>query len=284
MLHGMTATPAVLPATLRLGAVHLTVDDVDRSAGFYQDAIGLQVQAREDGTAALGAGGEPLLVLHEEPGVQPAGRHAGLFHFALLYPTREELARALQRLAAIRTPITGASDHGVSEAIYLMDPDGNGIELYADRAREAWPPGGPGERVGMYTRPLDLDDLLGLVAAEPPAPRAGEGLRMGHVHLHVGDLAAARAFYADRLGLELMTEYPGALFLAAGGYHHHLGVNTWRGEGVGPAPPGTAGLREWTLVLEDDDATAAARARIGADAGGLAADPWGIGLRVVSRA
>ena len=285
MLDGMTATPAVLPATLRLGAVHLTVADVDRSAGFYQDAIGLRVQARADATAELGAGGEPLLVLHEEPGARPAGRYAGLFHFALLYPTREELARALQRLAATRTPLDGASDHGVSEALYLRDPDGNGIELYADRPREAWPsPGGPGERVGMYTRPLDLDDLLAAVAADPPAPRAGDGLRMGHVHLHVGDLDAARAFYADRLGLELMATYPGALFLAAGGYHHHLGVNTWAGEGVGPAPAGTAGLREWTLVLEDDDAAAAARARIGADAGGLAADPWGIGLRVLGRA
>jgi catechol 2,3-dioxygenase len=278
MLDGM------LPATLRLGPVHLTVADVDRSAGFYQDAIGLGVQSREDGTAALGAGGEPLLVLHEVPGARPAGRSAGLFHYALLFPTREELARALQRLAATPTPISGASDHGVSEALYLSDPDGNGIELYADRPRDAWPPPTePGARVGMFTRPLDLDDLLGLVAAEPPVPRAGAGLVMGHVHLHVGDLAAAQAFYRDRLGLELMTTYPGALFLSAGGYHHHLGVNTWAGEGVGPAPAGTAGLREWTLVLEEDDAAAAARERIGADAGGLAADPWGTGLRVLGR-
>src|SRR5688500_16699699 len=156
--HGaMTAIqPApVLPATLRLGAAHLTVSDLDRSVGFYQDALGLRQHRRDDAVAALGTGGEDLLVLHEEPGARPAGRHAGLYHFALLYPTREELARAVQRLAVTRTPISGASDHGVSEAIYLPDPDGNGIELYADRPRDAWPPpGGPDERVGMFTRAL----------------------------------------------------------------------------------------------------------------------------------
>src|SRR5215213_4842581 len=224
-----TQTSAVLPATLRLGAAHLTVTDLDRSVGFYQDALGLRQHRREDGVAALGAGGEELLVLHGEPGARPAGRHAGLYHFALLYPSRGELARAVQRLALTRTPISGASDHGVSEAIYLPDPDGNGIELYADRPRDAWPPpSGPDERVGMFTRALDVHDLLATIDGEEPARQAGEGLRMGHMHLHVGDLAAARAFYADRLGFEVMTAYPGALFLAAGGYHHHLGVNTWR--------------------------------------------------------
>src|SRR5215210_4517436 len=139
---GMTATQsasAVLPATLRLGAAHLTVSDLDRSVGFYQDALGLRRHRREDGVAALGTGAEDLLVLHEEPGARPAGRHAGLYHFALLFPSREELARAVQRLAATRTPISGASDHGVSEAIYLPDPDGNGIELYGDRPRDEWP-------------------------------------------------------------------------------------------------------------------------------------------------
>src|SRR5687768_4981514 len=149
--HGvMTAIPtSPLPATLRLGAAHLTVSDLDRSVGFYQDALGLRQHRREGAVAALGTGGEDLLVLHEEPGARPAGRHAGLYHFALLFPSREELARAVQRLADTRTPISGASDHGVSEAIYLPDPDGNGIELYADRPRDAWPPpAGPGERVG----------------------------------------------------------------------------------------------------------------------------------------
>jgi len=269
----MTATPssdAALPATLRLGAVHLTVADLDRSVGFYQDALGLRQARREDGVAALGAGAGDLVVLHEEPGARPAGRHAGLYHFALLYPERDELARAGQRLAVARTPISGASDHGVSEAIYLSDPDGNGIELYADRPRDAWPPPGPGERVGMFTRPLDLDGLLATVADDEPVRHAGDGLVMGHMHLHVGDLAAARAFYVDGLGFEPMAEYPGALFLATGGYHHHLGVNTWRGEGVAPAPAGTAGLREWTLVLGPGTEER------------VLEDPWGIRVRLVS--
>jgi catechol 2,3-dioxygenase len=281
----MTATsPAVLPATLRLGPVHLTVSDLDRSVAFYQDSLGLRGQRREDAVAALGAGGEDLVVLHEEPGARHAGRHAGLYHYALLFPSREELARAVQRLAATRTPIDGASDHGVSEAIYLSDPDENGIELYADRSRDAWPPPAPGERVGMFTRALDLDDLLETVAAEAPARHAGEGLAVGHVHLHVGDLDAARAFYGDVIGFETMASLPSALFLGAGGYHHHRGANTWRGEGVGPVPAGTVGLREWTLVLEPD-ALAALRARLAAAGlgdGDVVDDPWGIRLRLVA--
>jgi catechol 2,3-dioxygenase len=274
----------VLPATLRLGPVQLTVTDLDRSVGFYQDSLGLRLHRREDPVAALGAGEDDLVVLHEEPGARPAGRHAGLFHFALLYPSRDELAHAVQRLALTRTSISGASDHGVSEAIYLRDPDGNGIELYADRPREAWPPADAGERVGMYTRALDLDDLLATIAGEEPVGHAGEGLRMGHMHLHVGDLDAARAFYVDVIGFEVMASMPSALFLAAGGYHHHLGANTWRGEGVGPAPAGTVGLREWTLVLEPD-ALAALRARLaaaGLGEGDVVDDPWGIRLRFVA--
>ena len=266
-----------LPGSLRPGAVTLTVADLDRSVGFYQDALGLRQHRREDGVAALGAGGADLLVLHEEPGARPAGRFAGLFHFALLFDTREELARAVQRLVVTRTPVDGASDHGVSEAIYLRDPDGHGIELYADRPRAVWPPPSrPEERVGMFTRALDVDDLMATIGDAAPVTHAGPGLRMGHLHLHVGDLAAARAFYADRLGLELMATYPGAIFLAAGGYHHHLGANTWAGEGVGPAPDGTARLLEWTLELDDPAALAAVQERMG---GEVAMDPWGIRLR-----
>ena len=279
-----SADGAVLPATLRLGAVHLTVTDLDRSVAFYQDGLGLRPHRRAETVAALGAGEEELVVLHEQPRARPAGRHAGLFHFALLYPSREELARAVRRLATTSTPISGASDHGVSEAIYLSDPDGNGIELYADRPREAWPPARDGERVGMFTRPLDLQGLLATAADGEPPRHAGSGLRMGHVHLQVGDLGAARGFYVDVLGLEpTVASYPGAMFLAAGGYHHHVGINTWAGEGIGPAPPGTARLREWTLVLEAD-AIAALRRRIAAagirgEDGDVVADPWGIAVR-----
>ena len=282
----MTATEpadgAVLPATLRLGAVHLIVTDLDRSVAFYQDSLGLRLHRRDGAVAALGAG--DLVVLHEEPAARPPGRHAGLFHFALLYPSRDELARAVQRLALTRTAISGASDHGVSEAIYLSDPDGNGIELYCDRPRDAWPPAAPGERVGMFTRALDLDGLLATAAGDEPPRHAGRGLRMGHVHLHVGDLAAARDFYAGVLGFEEMTTYPGALFVAARGYHHHVGLNTWRGEGVGPAPSGTVGLREWTLEL-DSDALAALRARLAAAGlgdGDVAADPSGNRVRITA--
>ena len=174
------------------------------------------------------------------------------YHFALLFPTREELARALQRLAATRTSITGASDHGVSEAIYLNDPDGNGIELYVDRPREAWPPPrGANERVGMFTEPLDLPDLIGLVEGSDPVRHAGEGLRLGHMHLHVGELGEALRFYTDELGLEEMTRYPGAAFVAWDGYHHHLGINVWRGEGVPPAPDDAVGLHHWVVHSEN---------------------------------
>ena len=246
-----------LPPDLRLGAVHLIVSDLERSVAFYEDPIGL-LPGRRDldaGIVALGAGGEDLLVLHEDRGARPAGRHAGLYHFALLFPDRAALARALARLAATRTPISGASDHGVSEAIYLNDPDGNGIELYADRPRSAWPaPERPGERVGMYTIALDLPGLLATVEGAPVDARADPGLVVGHLHLHVSDLAAATAFYRDEVGFEVMTEYPGAVFVSAGGYHHHLGFNVWRGEGVPPVPPHAVGLREWTIRLPDGTA------------------------------
>jgi catechol 2,3-dioxygenase len=237
---------------MELGPLHLTVTDLDRSVAFYQDPIGLRLHSREDPLATMGTGGDDLLVLHEEPAARPAGRHAGLYHFALLFPTREELARALQRLALARTPLQGASDHGVSEAIYLADPDGNGIELYVDRPREAWPPPrSPNERVGMFTEPLDVPDLLELVEGSDPLPHAGDGLRLGHMHLHVADVEEALRFYQDELGLEEMARYPGAAFVAWDGYHHHLGFNTWRGEGVPPAPDDAVGVRHWTVFTPD---------------------------------
>src|SRR5215208_5733767 len=175
-----TAPAASLPATLRLGAVHLTVSDLDRSVAFYEDALGLRLHRREDGVAAMGVGEEDLIVLYEEPRARRAGRHAAL------------------RLAETKTPIQGASDHGTHKAIYLPDPDGNGIELAADRPREAWPnlanagwDGGP--------TPLDMDGLLAAVAGEEPRREAGPGLAIGHVHLHVGDLDRGLAFYHDVL-------------------------------------------------------------------------------------
>src|SRR6185503_13687379 len=273
-----TETAKLAPET-RLGAVELTVTDLGRSVPFYQDAIGLKLHRAEDGRAVLGAGGEDLLVLVEEPEARRAGRHAGLYHFALLHPSRLELARAALRLAATQTPIQGASDHGISEAIYLPDPDGNGIELAADRPREQWP-ADLGYQNGPA--PLDFPALVGTIEGEQPTPRVGEGLRMGHLHLHVGDIDEGLRFYRDLLGFEQQANLGTAAFVSAGGYHHHLGFNVWNGEGVGAPPEHTAGLRSWTVELPADD-LARLRARLDdagvaveprEDGGFLVRDPW----------
>ena len=288
----MSTPTATLPAALRLGPVELTVADLGRSVAFYEVSLGLKVHRREDGRAALGVGGEDLLRLVEEPGARPAGRHAGLFHLALLYPDRAQLAGALARLVAAGTRLSGAADHGVSEALYLADPDGNGIELYADRPRAQWPvPEAPGARVGMFTAALDLRDLLQVADSDGAPPPARPGLVMGHIHLHVGDIGEGLAFYRDVLGFELMQVLGGtAAFVSAGGYHHHLGFNVWQGQGVGPAPAGTVGVREWTVVLEAAHDVEAVRARATAadavveDAAGgglLVRDPWEIRARFV---
>ena len=271
-----TRAGAALPPTLRLGAVHLTVADVERSVAWYERALGLRVHSREPGAAELGDGVATVLVLREDAKARPAGRHAGLFHYALLYPSREELARAAVRLVGTATPIQGASDHRTHEAIYLPDPDGNGIELAADRPRDRWPAGlgydgGPG--------PLDFDSLLDAVEGEQLAPRVGEGLRMGHLHLHVGDIERGIAFYRDVLGFELQADLGAAAFLSAGGYHHHLGINVWNGRGVGPAPAHTAGLRHWTVQLPSVDEARVRAESVGvtvepADGGFLVRDPW----------
>ena len=279
------AAAAGLPDALRLGAVHLTVTDLERSVAFYEEAIGLLVHRRADASTALGAGGEDLLVLVDEPAARPAGRHAGLYHFALLHPSRLELARATQRLAATRTPIQGASDHGISEAIYLPDPDGNGIELAADRPRERW--GDLRDPTTIGPRPLDLDALLDLVDGAEPQAGADRRLTVGHVHLHIGDIEKALGFYRDLVGFKPMTVFDSAAFVAAGGYHHHLGLNTWRGTGVPPMPEGTVGLRHWTLLVPSpsDLDQIAARLRaggvepVGQDHGFEIRDPWGIATR-----
>jgi len=268
-----------LPSVLRLGAVELTVRDLDRAIGWYQQALGLRLHGRGDGTAELGDGSEVTVVLREDPQAQPAGRHAGLYHYALLYPSREELARAAVRLAATSTPIQGASDHRTHEAIYLPDPDGNGIELAADRPREAWPEdlgyaGGPA--------PLDVEDLLATIEGEAPVPQVGDGLRMGHLHLHVGDIDEGLRFYRDVLGFEVQANLGSAAFVSAGGYHHHLGFNIWNGHGAGPPPEHRAGLRHWTVALPTTEDVAVVRGRVEAagieaepfDGGFLARDPW----------
>jgi catechol 2,3-dioxygenase len=247
----------------------LTVSDLARSRDFYERALGLPATERDDGAqtrsrVALGVNGEaPLIELTADAAAPPRARRAtGLFHLALLLPSRGDLAVALRRLADARVPLDGASDHLVSEALYLHDPDGNGIEIYRDRPREEWP------RVDgsleMATLPLDLDDIL----TELPSARAQDavvpaGTRMGHVHLQVSDLDQAEAFYSGVLGFDVTVKgYAGALFVSAGGYHHHVGLNTWNSLGGAPPPPGAIGLRSFDVVLPDAEELERVLARV----------------------
>jgi len=240
----------IAPGTT-VGAVHLTVGDLDRSLGYYRQSIGLDVLENGNGRARLGTGGRALLVLVEEPGARPSFGHTGLFHFALLVPERRDLAAWLAHAARDRVPLAGMSDHFVSEALYLSDPDGHGIEIYCDRPREVWE-GAVFQR--MTTLPLDVNDLLGQLPDPEAEPFDGlpVGTVMGHVHLRVASIDDTVSFYRGVLGFELMAQLgQQAAFLAAGGYHHHLGANTWESAGASPAPPGTAALRQATIVLPD---------------------------------
>jgi catechol 2,3-dioxygenase len=250
----------------RVGAVHLTVADLDRSLDYYRRAVGLQEHGREDGHARLGAGGEDLLVLYEEPGAKPAPQHTGLFHFALLLPSRVDLARWLVHAAEEQVALSGMSDHLVSEAIYLRDPDWHGIEIYRDRPRSDWQT--EGGRIAMDTLPLDVHSLLGsLDGGEPPFERLPRDTGMGHVHLQVADVASTEDFYSGVLGFDI-TAHLGdqATFVSAGGYHHHIGGNTWNSRGATPPPPGAAALRHAEVVVPDDAELQRVAGRV-ADAG-----------------
>lgn len=230
--------------------VVLRVADVPRATAFYGDVLGLQ-RIREDGDgAALSApgGDKPLLVLRRSSmqGAAPTGT-TGLFHTAIRWPTRAGLGEVLHRVAEARKPLSGASDHGVSEALYLNDPDGNGVELYWDRPRDAWPAAAAGERVAMFTKPLDVNALLALADGTDAS-----GADIGHVHLQVADLDEALTFWSGALGFELMARFgPDAAFVAAGGYHHHIGVNTWNSRGGPPGPPELPGLDTIALAYPD---------------------------------
>jgi catechol 2,3-dioxygenase len=285
---------AAIPAATRMGAVHLSVADLARSVDYYELAIGLRVHERDGARAALGTGGEDLLVLHEEPGARPARGTAGLYHFALLVPERADLARWLAHVARDQVPLVGMSDHYVSEAIYLSDPDEHGIEVYWDRPREVWE-GQVAER--MTTLPLDVGDLFGVLddPRTEPFDRLAEGTVMGHVHLRVTEIPATAAFYCDALGFGLMAAFGAqAAFMSAGGYHHHLGANTWESRGAGQPPPGHAALLRATIVLPsaaDVDRLAGEVERLGQtreplpDGGGvLVRDPSGNPVALVPEA
>jgi catechol 2,3-dioxygenase len=279
-------TRAEISAAAVPGPVHLTVAELDRSIAYYRQEIGLEVLAREDPRVSLGAGERELLVLVEHPGARPAVGFTGLYHFALLLPERADLARWLAHAARDRVRLTGLSDHFVSEAIYLTDPDGHGIEIYWDRPREGWE-GQVAAR--MTTLPLDVDDLLSELEdpGSEPFPGLPAGTVMGHVHLKVSSVPETVAFYRDALGFSLMAEFGRqAAFLAAGGYHHHVGANVWESNGAPPPPPGMAALRHATIILPDAAARDAVTRRLDAhghawregDAGVEATDPSGNAL------
>jgi catechol 2,3-dioxygenase len=281
----------IAPATT-MGAVALTVSDLGRSLDYYGRAIGLETLESGPGRASLGSGGRELLVLIEEPGARPSEGYTGLYHFALLVPERPDLARFLAHAGRDRVPLTGLSDHSVSEAIYLRDPDRHGIEIYADRPREQWE-GLVAAR--MTTLPLDVDSLLGELDDPGTEPFDGlaAGTVMGHVHLKVAAIPATVEFYRDAIGFGLIAAmHEQAAFLSAGGYHHHLGANTWESAGAAPAPDGSASLRHATIVVPDSAERDRVLARIEAagrtvaehDGAPLVRDPSGNSLVLTTAA
>jgi catechol 2,3-dioxygenase len=282
----------VIPPATSIGTVRLRVADIDALAEFYERVIGLRGVERDGEIARLGPeGGEALVELVSAPTASPAPAFStGLFHLAVLVPDRAELSRALRRVIEQGWRLTGASDHLVSEALYLSDPEGNGIEIYRDRPREQW--GHEGDEIRMATLPLDLDSVFA-EAGEDAAVNGMPGkTTIGHVHLRVADIPATEGFYGDGVGLDVMVRsYPGALFLAAGGYHHHLGANTWQSQGAPPAPEGALGLDRFELVFPDahsrDEAAAGVAGRgdaVELSDGVIATDPSGNRVLLKTRA
>jgi catechol 2,3-dioxygenase len=288
--YGVPPSGYRLPAATRLGPVRLQVADLSRSLTWYEGRLGLRVLERDTASALLGAeGGRSLVELRERARVKPvppAGR-TGLYHFAILLPDRASLGRLLRHLEGTGERV-GRSDHLVSQSLYLHDPDNLGIEVYVDRPRETW------RRIGrelmMATDPLDVDGLM-REAGSVQWSGLPDGTVMGHVHLRVGDLAGASSFYSDALGFDRMVwKYPGALFLAAGGYHHHLGTNTWAGQDATPPPADEAQLLGWTIELPDRAALDAVReslvktgfqAELESESGSLIThDPWRTQIRL----
>jgi catechol 2,3-dioxygenase len=259
-----------LPDDTHIGHAHLQVADVERSLHFYVDLMGFKQVNRNNGTAVLSASGSlpAHLILSEYPGARPKPRQStGLFHVAIRLPNRHELARVFFHLVGNGWPFGGFSDHKVSEALYLSDPDGNGLELYRDRPRDQWPMSGG--QVEMTSDPLDVDALLALAENDGiPWTGIAPGTDIGHVHLHVANLHEAERFYCNLLGLDVMQRsYAGALFVSAGGYHHHIGLNIWAGEGAPPPPPDAVGLRSFSLQIPDAQAWQTVVSRI--EAAGL---------------
>jgi catechol 2,3-dioxygenase len=255
---------------VRIGGVALAVRDLARVAAFYCDLIGLEQISGRAGDALLGAGGTGFLHLHHRPDAGPDDpATAGLYHTAFLLPSRADLGSWLAHAGWLHTPLDGAADHLVSEAVYLSDPEGNGVEVYADRPRTDWR--WSQGRVEMATHALDFRGVM--AAAGPGWTGAPPGTRIGHVHLRVGDVAEAVEFWTGRIGLDLVAGLPGAAFLSSGGYHHHIAVNAWQSRGAGARDPRRAGLASVTLEAAPGTRAATAESAL--------ADPWGTAVRVV---
>jgi catechol 2,3-dioxygenase len=279
---------SLLPEDFRYGAIGLAVADIERSLNYYRARIGMDLLERADGRAVLGAGDRRLLELEERPGAGRDPQAADLFHFALLLPSRAALGQRLAHLIQTQTPLSGASDHFVSEALYLRDPDGHGIELYTDRPRDTWYQDG---RLHIGTTALDLDDLLEAGRSNGEARDGGglaPGTMIGHIHLETFDLPRSKDFYVGRLGLAVTAERPGATFMAVGGYHHHLAANTWGGK-TRPAPAGGdhIGMLWYEVeVPEREDLAALAKGLGESDPGDamlVVADPNGLAIRFCAR-
>ena len=288
--YGVAPSGFRLPDATRLGPVRLQVADLARSLRYYEETLGFRLTSRDGTTARLSPHGDDrvLVELHERTGARPASRRArlGLYHFAILLPDRAALGRFVEHLATSGTR-AGSADHLVSEALYLTDPDGLGIEVYADRPRAEWRRSG--QELLMGTEPLDIGSVVASARGEPWSGMPA-GTTIGHVHLHVGDLEKGAAYFAGALGFDrTVWSYPGALFLAAGGYHHHLGTNTWAGPQASAPGPDDARLLEWTIEVPDERAIdALERSLRGAgypaertpDGALVTRDPWGTGIRV----
>lgn len=287
--YGLQPAAYRLPDATRLGRVRLQVTNLTRSLDFYTKVLGFRVRSQTSDRASLGAHGDDRVIVELRSGATspvPRGGRQGLYHFAILLPDRASLGRFIVHLSEIGAQ-AGAADHLVSEAIYLSDPDGLGIEVYADRARDEWRH--TGRELQMATIALDARGVADAAGGEAWSGMPA-GTTLGHVHLHVGDLDEARAFYHDGLGFDVVVwSYPGALFLSAGGYHHHLGTNTWAA-GRPSAAEHEARLMDWEIILPDTADVNAARANLelrGAaptrtDAGWSFADPWGTRFTLVA--
>jgi catechol 2,3-dioxygenase len=288
--------PSALPTfasrtPLRIGTVGLIARDLDKLTDYYRDLLGLTVTKRTAKLARLGTGGGvTLLEIEHRPDALPDDpATAGLYHTAFLMPTRQDHARWIMHIARNRVPITGASDHGVSEAFYLDDPEGNGIEVYNDRPAERWT--WADGLVVMKTHQLDIEAILDEVErATATYPAAPEGLRVGHIHLRVGSTEQAEEFYRGPIGLGLTRRRGGATFMSSGGYHHHVGANVWHSDGAGARDPKRAGLAWYSMELSEPGAVDAMTARlrdagapVEAVPGGVeTADPWGTRIRLVT--